>query len=45
MKMTCALFLLLIASCGPVTTGPRTLWLNSPRDGELTLQDHEPPPF
>ena len=32
------------AGCGP-GSGPRTLWLDSPRDGTLTLEDHEPPPY
>jgi hypothetical protein len=44
--MTRALLaLLLLAGCGPGNTSPRRLWLNSPRDGLLTLQDTEPPPF
>lgn len=25
--------------------GPRRLWLNSPTDGVLTIEDREPPPF
>jgi hypothetical protein len=25
--------------------GPRRLWLNSPVDGVLTIEDREPPPF
>jgi hypothetical protein len=36
---------LALAACGPPTTDARRLWLNSPRDGVLTLEDHEPPPF
>ena len=32
-------------SCGPAITDARRLWLDSPRDGTLTLEDHEPPPF
>ena len=33
---------LLVVGCG---NGPRRLWLNSPSDGVLTIEDHEPPPY
>lgn len=47
MTLRCAALTLLVAAsgCGPETTGPRTLWLNVPRDGLVVLQDREPPPF
>lgn len=35
----------LTTTCGPPITDARTLWLDSPQDGTLTLVDHEPPPF
>ena len=44
-KATAALLLLAAAAgCGG-STGPRRLWLNVPRDGVVTLEDREPPPF
>jgi hypothetical protein len=31
--------------CWRGETGPRTLWLNVPVDGVLTLEETAPPPF
>ncbi|HEX2571700.1 MAG TPA: hypothetical protein VH877_19225 [Polyangia bacterium] len=36
------LLALVLLGCG---NGPRRLWLNSPTDGTLTIEDHEPPPY
>jgi hypothetical protein len=46
MNRTLPLLALLAAGCGPHATTPRTLWLDSPRDGVLALEDQDPPhPF
>ena len=37
------LFALLFLGCN--NDGSRRIWLNSPVDGVLTLEDREPPPF
>lgn len=36
------LLALVLLGCDP---GQRRLWLNSPVDGVLTIEDREPPPF
>lgn len=45
MNARTAMFVIAICGCGPGSTTARRLWLDSPMDGVILLQDTEPPPF